>query len=60
VNVIIQKDRFIEPFRSGIAKITARGVKWASRQIRIISLETVAAKCGTDDRYGRIETWPDQ
>jgi hypothetical protein len=55
----VERDSQVATFRQLLEDKARQGVIWAGKLSRIISLETVAAKLQNDQRYGRIETWPE-
>lgn len=59
--LIVEKDDQVEHVRALMARKVADGQRWAALLTRIVSMETVKAKIGAgDDRYARIETYPDE
>jgi len=60
-SIIVRVDEDVAAVRSCLDQLAAAGKNWAGRLRRIISLET--AEWGLesgDERYGKIETWPEE
>lgn len=58
--LIVERDEHIEGLRKYLASKAAQGIAWAAKLTKIVSLETVERMLGAgDERYARIETYPD-
>ena len=58
--LVVEKDDQVRKACGFLQDKAARGVPWAAKLTCIVSLETVATMLGAgDERYARIETWPE-
>lgn len=57
--IIVEDDEDIQVVGAKLTELLARGVKWAKKVTKIVSLETAKAKLQDgDSRYARLDTWP--